>query len=233
MGIKEELQRIKVDRTEVEPYSIEDDGLYRFYSLTESRLKSLRQISFRQQQRKRAIIKLETTGFQCKQCGKFYPPTGRYFYKAVCNQNGLKGSCKKCVNKNTKLRIRADIKLRINSSFRSSIGDALKSNKNGRHWETLVDYTLKDLMKHLERQFQEGMGWDNFGKWHIDHIIPRAAFHFNTTEDIDFKRCWALTNLQPLWAIDNLRKSDRILKPFQPSLKITKQNTKGGHLPRW
>ena len=51
-------------------------------------------------------------------------------------------------------------------------------------------------------------------------IIPKSAFNFETAEDADFKKCWALENLQPLWAKDNLRKSNKIHKPFQPSLAI-------------
>lgn len=56
--------------------------------------------------------------------------------------------------------------------------------------------------------------------WHIDHKIPKSAFNFETPEDIDFKRCWALKNLQPLWAAENIKKHDRVDKPFQPSLAI-------------
>ncbi|OKP79784.1 hypothetical protein BTE77_06750 [Ensifer adhaerens] len=66
-------------------------------------------------------------------------------------------------------------------------------------------------MIHLEAQFTDGMTWDNYGEWHVDHIIPLAAHNYETTDDIDFKRAWAMSNLQPLWAIDNHRKRDRIL----------------------
>jgi hypothetical protein len=96
---------------------------------------------------------------------------------------------------------------------------ALKEKKGGRTWEALVDYTLDDLMRHLEKQFQQGMSWDNYGKtgWHIDHLIPVSAFNFKTYDDIDFKRAWALSNLQPMWAKENMSKGAKIDKPFQPS----------------
>ena len=83
---------------------------------------------------------------------------------------------------------------------------SLKDKKGGRSWETLVDYTLKELMDHLETNFLEGMSWDNYGNWHIDHIKPVSSFNINSFDSDDFRECWELTNLQPLWAEDNLKK---------------------------
>src|SRR3546814_6097044 len=60
------------------------------------------------------------------------------------------------------------INRRMSAGVKSSLGDG----KNGRSWETLVGYTVADLMAHLERQFLPGMSWDNRGEWHIDHIRP-------------------------------------------------------------
>jgi len=93
----------------------------------------------------------------------------------------------------------------------SRIWQSLAKGKNGSKWEIFVGYTVDDLKRHLEKQFQPSMTWDNYGKWHIDHIIPISAFSFTRPEDIDFKQCWALENLQPLWAKENLRKSNKIL----------------------
>jgi hypothetical protein len=76
---------------------------------------------------------------------------------------------------------------------------ALKGKKNGRKWEILVDYSLKDLMKYLEKQFNNKMNWDNYGSyWEVDHIKPKSLFHYQIPEDPEFKKCWALENLQPL-----------------------------------
>jgi hypothetical protein len=75
--------------------------------------------------------------------------------------------------------------------------------------------------RHLEKQFLPGMSWENMGEWHIDHKIPIAAFNFEKPEDIDFKRCWALKNLQPLWKSENCIKGAKIDKPFQPSLNLS------------
>ena len=117
-------------------------------------------------------------------------------------------------------------KLKINNTISACIGSALKrkggyNTKNGRRWESIVGYTLEDLIKHLEKQFTDEMNWGNQGSyWHIDHKIPIAVFNFETPEDIDFKRCWALKNLQPLEAIENLRKSAKLSSDFQPSLAL-------------
>lgn len=105
---------------------------------------------------------------------------------------------------------------RVSCGIRRSI----RENKQGRHWESLTDYTLLDLKKHLEKQFVDGMSWERFPEIHIDHKIPLAAFNFEKPEDIDFKRAWGLKNLRPMWAKDNMSKGAKIEKPFQPSLQI-------------
>lgn len=78
------------------------------------------------------------------------------------------------------------------------------------HWFDLLGYSPDDLRAHLERQFVKGMGWHNMGKWHIDHIIPMASFTITGPDDPEFKRAWALPNLRPLWAVDNMRKCARV-----------------------
>ena len=90
----------------------------------------------------------------------------------------------------------------------------------GSRWESVVGYTIDQLKESIEKQFLPGMDWNNYGKhgWHVDHKTPIAVFNFEKPEDTDFKRCWSLKNLQPLWAIDNLKKHAKIERPFQPSL---------------
>jgi hypothetical protein len=117
-----------------------------------------------------------------------------------------------------KLRENPIIKLHMRMS--TGIRKSLQGKKNGFKWETLVGYTRKQLAKHLEKQFKDGMCWENISKWHIDHIIPKSAFHITSANDIDFKKCWALNNLQPLWIEDNMKKGNKLDKPFQPSLPL-------------
>lgn len=107
-------------------------------------------------------------------------------------------------------RRRSTPKGRVDHSFGAQMRNALREKKGGRRWEQIVGYTIDDLMAHLEAQFVDGMNWDNFGEWHIDHIIPKAHFMFESTEDESFQECWALSNLQPLWAYDNLSKGAKI-----------------------
>jgi len=109
---------------------------------------------------------------------------------------------------------------RINDAMSGSIREALKREKGNSHWCDLVGYTLNDLKKHLEPLFTEGMTWNNYGKWHIDHIIPKSVFNFTKPEHDDFKRCWDLSNLQPLWAKENLSKHAKLIEHFQPSLLL-------------
>lgn len=97
-------------------------------------------------------------------------------------------------------------KHRLSKVMSKRIRDCLKVGKKGNSWKELVDYTYNDLKTHLELQFQNGMSWDNYGKWHIDHKRPVSSFNITSFECNDFKECWSLENLQPLWAIDNLKK---------------------------
>lgn len=129
------------------------------------------------------------------------------------NPEKLKASRKK-----RRDRYRGTLKGMLNTKFSTHMRMSLKGNKAGRKWESLVDYVLMDLKVHLEKQFQPGMSWDNYGEWHIDHKTPIVAFNFETPEDIDFKKAWALKNLQPLWAVENMKKHNKLERPFQPSL---------------
>jgi len=69
-----------------------------------------------------------------------------------------------------------------------------------------LGYSREELMSHLEKHFKDGMTWQNLGEWHIDHIRPIRSFDYDSIYHPEFKKCWALDNLQPLWAKENLRK---------------------------
>jgi len=88
---------------------------------------------------------------------------------------------------------------------------SLHGCKYNRHWEDLVGYTLQELKEHLEKQFKPGMTWDNHGMygWHIDHIRPISSYNITDYECDDFKECWSLNNLQPLWAKENIIKGNK------------------------
>ena len=117
---------------------------------------------------------------------------------------------------------RTDLKYNLNHRIKSMIYISLKGNKKGRSWELLVGYTLADLIKRLKKTMPEGYTFQDClnGKLHIDHIIPKSIFNFTRPEHTDFKRCWALSNLRLLPAKENISKGAKLIRPFQPALKI-------------
>jgi hypothetical protein len=110
-------------------------------------------------------------------------------------------------------RRRIDPKYRLGVRTRTAVWTCLKERNVAKYRSTfeLLGYTLEKLMSHLEKQFTEGMTWDNYGEWHVDHKIPMTSFNFETTDDREFKLCWCLDNLQPLWESDNLSKGTKLL----------------------
>jgi hypothetical protein len=114
---------------------------------------------------------------------------------------------------------RPDVKVTV--AVANGVRRFLKSDgKRGRRTFDCLPYTPEQLVLHLERRFAPGMSWDNYGQWHIDHVVPISAFNFETVEHVDFQRAWALSNLQPLWAAENQSKRARLDVPFQPSLAL-------------
>lgn len=164
---------------------------------------------------------------KCSKCDTEYPATTDYFYRAKRSHKGISRTCKWCRNKqNSQLAAKRKnkyIAIRLHCNVSSAIRRSLKGERKGNGWENLVGYTKQDLMIHLESLFIDGMSWNNYGRkgWVIDHIIPKSAFCFRKPTDIDFKRCWELNNLQPMWFNENSKKNNFMDKPFQPSLPIT------------
>jgi len=119
-----------------------------------------------------------------------------------------------------KYKYQTDLRYNISCKMKNLINHSLKWNKQGRHWENLIDYKSNDLVQRLKQTMPEGYTWQDYleGKLHIDHIIPISAFNFTKPEHIDFKRCWALNNLRLLPAKENLIKNAKLSKPFQPAL---------------
>jgi len=118
------------------------------------------------------------------------------FSKNKSAGDGYQRVCKKC------------------SSIRNSISHRIRlsiKNKNGRSWEKLVGYTLNDLVSHLQKLFKPKMTWENYSYkgWHIDHKRPVSSFNFTSFDCEDFKECWSLNNLQPLWAEENFKKGNK------------------------
>jgi len=105
---------------------------------------------------------------------------------------------------------------RLEAAMSRAVHFALKGGKGFRKWEELVGYNADTLAAHLESKFAPGMTLDNYGRdgWHVDHIVPRSAFKYQSSEDDEFKQCWALSNLQPLWWRDNISKGAKLDHPL-------------------
>lgn len=88
---------------------------------------------------------------------------------------------------------------------------AIKSGGQSPAFEQAMGYSIDDLRSHLERQFTRGMTMDRLraGDIHIDHIVPVRSF--DLTDDAQYRACWSLPNLRPLWAKDNIRKAGKRL----------------------
>ena len=100
---------------------------------------------------------------------------------------------------------------RIGKNLRSRIINALvrQDSVKSKRIRELIGTTIPELQKHLERQFKSGMTWENYGKWHVDHILPLASFDLTKSEEQE--KAFHYTNLQPLWAKENLSKHNKIL----------------------
>lgn len=105
----------------------------------------------------------------------------------------------------------SDPKYALDLRMKNAIRRGLRLGKGGQSWKDLVGFSLHELKLHIERQFLPGMTWENMDRWHIDHILPLASFEFSEPSDPGFKAAWALTNLRPLWAEDNISKKDKRL----------------------
>ena len=99
------------------------------------------------------------------------------------------------------------------SNFRTAIYQVLKESNvvKNEHYFDVLPYSQEELIQHLENQFTDDLTWDNYGEWHVDHIIPISSFNIQEMGDEEFIKCWSLENLQPLWGEENIRKSNSVL----------------------
>lgn len=112
-----------------------------------------------------------------------------------------------------KNRKASDPLYKLISNFRTAIYQVLKENnveKNKSYFD-ILGYTPEELIIHLEKQFKDGMTWDNYGIWHVDHKQPITSFDIQEMGDEEFMKCWSLDNLQPMWGEENIRKSNKLL----------------------
>ena len=108
---------------------------------------------------------------------------------------------------NEKRKIDPSFKLKQQLSHRIYLALKKKGAFKSKRTMKFLGCTVKELWQHLEKQFQPGMTRENYGEWHVDHIKPCALF--DLTKDEEQAACFHYTNLQPLWAVDNIRKGKK------------------------
>ena len=108
---------------------------------------------------------------------------------------------------------------RLKKTIRRRVYNSIKRSTNAKPRITsrtteMLGCSIEEMKVHLEKQFKHGMTWENHGThWHIDHIVPLSKFDF--TNSIQAALATHYTNLQPMWAHENLSKSDRITQTHQ------------------
>lgn len=110
---------------------------------------------------------------------------------------------------------KTDIAFKLKDKVSASVRLAFKrtGSKKGGSILNYLPYTIQELKEHLEKQFDENMSWENHGiYWHIDHIYPQSLLPYESMEDDNFKKCWALDNLRPLEKVANMKKGNKIIK---------------------
>lgn len=145
----------------------------------------------------------------CGNCKQTFIRTGPlHEYCVICRPARRRASAAKFARKYYKQK-RTDPIFRLNARIRSGVRKALVNKSEAREWPKLLGFGVNELMRDFESKFLPGMGWHNIAEWHIDHIRPLSSFTYSSPKDPDFHKCWALANLAPLWARDNLRKGNR------------------------
>jgi hypothetical protein len=155
-----------------------------------------------------------------KRIGQYADGTERISYESSCLDCEKVYSNEKQKRRAKKLR-KTDPNFVIRKSISYFIWKSLKDNnssKNGKSCLDYLNYTIEELKKHLENQFESWMTWNNHGvykkdlwndndsgtwTWQIDHIIPQTDLPYTSMDDENFKKCWSLENLRPLSSKNN------------------------------
>lgn len=97
---------------------------------------------------------------------------------------------------------------KIKRNLRRRVNHLLKNKKKADKTFNLIGCTPNFFKKHIENQFLDGMTWENYGEWHIDHKIPCYLFDLN--DENEQRECFHYKNQRPLWAINNLKRSKNL-----------------------
>ena len=160
---------------------------------------------------------LRTASKSCRSCGAKKRGRPHKAIEAAANSKRGKPAWNKGLKTNKPAHNRGKyfnnkVKKTLRNRMSGRLRHALYSrqlSKKMQHIFDIVGYSVEDLVRCLESKFTLGMSWDNMGQWHIDHIMPECSFDYSSIKDDNFKTCWGLNNLQPLWAEDNLKKGSK------------------------
>lgn len=148
----------------------------------------------------------------CAHCSNSFSPKRKdniYCSRLCGDQAARAAKGKLATNKYFKNKYKTDINRRLSQAARSRINKALNGSYKWHGTIESLGCSPDELKKHLEAQFTDGMNWDNYGLkgWHMDHIVPMDSF--NLKDKQEYLKACHYTNLQPLWAEDNLSKGNR------------------------
>lgn len=154
----------------------------------------------------------------CKPCAlvkqqeKYQRNANKYRVKSSENYQKTKNTDSHKISRRSymKHKLDTDIFFKLKRNLRNRLYYALLNTdwKKGTHFTEYIGCDRDTLVKHLESQFKEGMNWDNYTHdgWHIDHIIPLDS----AISELDLYKLCHYTNLQPMWATDNIKKGNKI-----------------------
>lgn len=149
----------------------------------------------------------------CKVCQKEYSSTyvkskiHRDYNSEYQKSEKYKEYAKKYYKEYRRVRYATDPQYRIANNLRKRLRDALKGNWKVGSAVRDLGCSIHELKSYLTKQFTYGMTWENYGEWHIDHIKPLSKF--DLTNRVDLLQAVHYTNLQPLWAKENISKGNR------------------------
>ena len=185
-----------------------------YYENNKPEMRSLRKLYYRENQQKIITQQKEYVSLnkeKRKLQEKYYRTKENYKKYQKEHRSRNKIFLKEYNNQYHKQRKANDPAYRLLCNLRNRIQDVLKKTATGKTVRTKETFgcPLEEVVKHIESQFKEGMSWENYGlyTWHIDHIKPLSSFDLSNPEEV--KKANHYTNLQPLWAKDNLSKGDK------------------------
>jgi len=104
-------------------------------------------------------------------------------------------------------KLKKDPERVIRKYLRSRFWNVMSGRSKSGSVMQYVGCSVGELRKHLQSLFSDGMTWENYGQWHVDHVRPCASF--DLTDPAQVSKCWHYSNLQPLWGSENCSKRDR------------------------